>query len=38
MINYNNYIESDFIFSMANKRKHQTGLPVNIWIDVAEWY
>lgn len=28
----------DIIFSMANRRKRQTGLPVNIWIDENATY
>lgn len=26
------------IYEMANRRKRQTGLPVNIWIDENGWY
>ena len=26
------------IYEMANRRKRQTGLPINIWIDENGWY
>lgn len=26
------------MYEMSNKRKFQTGLPVNIWIDEGGWY
>ena len=26
------------LYEMANRRKRQTGLPVNIWIDENGWY
>lgn len=31
-------VENDWIYSMANRRPHQTGIPVNIWIDEAGAY
>ena len=34
----NNVLESSWIYSMANFRKKDTGLPVNLWIDDAHWY
>ena len=34
----NNVINSDWIYSMANRHKRETGLPVNIWLDEGKEY
>ena len=34
----NNLLDKSEICSMANRRKWDTGLPVNIWIDEEKWY